>query len=106
MGRRWKRRVVEKILRSLQKKFYYIVVVTEESQNMDSLTIQRLMEKLQAFEERANEIQKDKSAQALFSKFSVKDGFGNTQGGRRRGQATLLLVHDENIQTKKKHMVS
>jgi hypothetical protein len=60
------------------------------------------MEKLQAFEERANEIQKDESAQALFSKFSVKDGFGNTQGGRRRGQATLLLVHDENIQTKKK----
>jgi hypothetical protein len=32
-------RVVEKILRSLQKKFYYVAVVIEESQNMDFLSI-------------------------------------------------------------------
>jgi hypothetical protein len=38
--------VVEKILRSLQKKFHYVVVVTEESQNMDFLSIQGLMRKL------------------------------------------------------------
>jgi len=32
-------RVVEKILRSLQKKFHYMVIVIEESQNMDVLSI-------------------------------------------------------------------
>jgi len=32
-------RVVEMILRSLQKKFYYMVVAIEESQNMDVLLI-------------------------------------------------------------------
>jgi hypothetical protein len=37
--------VVEKILRSLQKKFHYVVVVIEESQNMDFLSIQGLMRK-------------------------------------------------------------
>jgi len=34
-----KTRVVEHILRSLQKKFHYMVVVIEKSQNMDILSI-------------------------------------------------------------------
>jgi len=38
--------VVEKILRLLQKKFHYVVVAIEESQNMDFLLIKGLMEKL------------------------------------------------------------
>jgi hypothetical protein len=50
-------RVVKKILCSLKKKFYYVVVAIEELQNMDFLTIQGLMRKLQAHEERVNEIQ-------------------------------------------------
>jgi len=49
-------RVVEKIIRSLQKKFHYVVVLIEESQNMDFLSIQGLMGKLQAHEERFNGI--------------------------------------------------
>jgi hypothetical protein len=50
-------RVVKKILCSLKKKFYYVVVAIEESQNMDFLTIQGLMRKLQAHGKRVNEIQ-------------------------------------------------
>ena len=38
--------VVEKIICSLQKKFHYVVVAIEESQNMNFLSIQGLMEKL------------------------------------------------------------
>ena len=48
--------VVEKILRSLQKKFHYIVVTIEESQNIDVLLIQSLMGKLQVHEEKVNKI--------------------------------------------------
>ena len=48
--------VVEKILRSLQKKFHYMVVPIEESQNMDVLLIQSLMGKLQVHEEKVNKI--------------------------------------------------
>jgi hypothetical protein len=48
--------VVEKILRSLQKKFHYIVVAIEESQNIDVLLIQSLMGKLQVHEEKVNKI--------------------------------------------------
>jgi hypothetical protein len=55
-------RVVEEIIRSLQKKFHYVVIVIEESQNMDVLLIQGLMEKLQAHEKRVNEIQKNVDA--------------------------------------------
>jgi hypothetical protein len=58
-----------------------MVVAIEESQNMNFLSIQGLMGKLQAHEERVNETQEDVGAQALFSK---QDSFGYSQGGRRR----------------------
>jgi len=61
-------RVVEKIICSLQKKFYYVVVVIEKSQNIDFLSIQGLMRKLQARKEKVNEIQEDVGAQTLFFK--------------------------------------
>jgi hypothetical protein len=75
--------VVEKILYSLQKKFHYVVVMIDGSQNMYVLLIQGLMGKLQAHEEIVNEIQEDVGAQALFSK---QEGSGYSQGGRGRGQ--------------------
>jgi hypothetical protein len=59
--------VVENILRSLQKKFHYMMVIIKELQNMNVLSTQGLMGKLQAHEERVNEIQKDMGAQILFS---------------------------------------
>jgi hypothetical protein len=49
-------RVVEKILHSQQKKFYYVVVAIEESQNMDFLSIQGFIGELQAHEKIVNEI--------------------------------------------------
>jgi hypothetical protein len=57
-----KTHVVEKIICSLQKKFHYVVVAIEESQNIDVLSIQSLMGKLQAREKRVNEIQEDVGA--------------------------------------------
>jgi hypothetical protein len=54
-----KTHVVEKIICWLQKKFHYVVVAIEESQNIDVLSIQSLMGKLQAREKRVNEIQED-----------------------------------------------
>jgi hypothetical protein len=40
----------------LQKKFHYVVVVIEKSQNMDVISIQGLIAKVQAHEKRVNEI--------------------------------------------------
>jgi hypothetical protein len=58
--------MIEKLMCSLQKKFHYVVVVIEESQNINVLSIQGFIEKLQAHEKRVNEIQEVVGAQALF----------------------------------------
>ena len=66
-------RLVEKILRSMPKRFNYVVISTEESQDWENVTIKSTIGTLQAHEDRASENKKDTSAQTMFLKFSVKE---------------------------------
>ena len=76
--------VVKKILCLLQKKFHYMMVAIEESQNMNVFSIQGLIGKLQANKKRVNEIQEDMGTQSLFSKH---DGSRYFLGDWGRGQS-------------------
>ena len=82
--------VVEKILRSLLKKSHYgLVIIKELPKNGFFLTIQGLVGKLQAHEEKINKVQEDMGSRALFSKLSIKekqDESRYNQGGRGHGQ--------------------
>ena len=42
--------VMEKILRSLDSKFSFVMIVIEESKNMEEMTVEQLMGSLQAYE--------------------------------------------------------
>lgn len=68
-------RITEKILRSLDPKFDYVVVAIEESKEVDKLMVDELMGSLQAHEQKLVRRNGDKAIEhALQSKLSLKEG--------------------------------
>jgi hypothetical protein len=84
-------RITEKILRSLDPKFDFVVVTIEESKEVDKLIVDELMSSLQAHEQKIVKRNGDKAIEhALQVKLSLKDryeqGETSTSGYTTRGR--------------------
>jgi hypothetical protein len=81
------RAIVEKVLRTLDSRFDYIVVAIEESRNLDDLKVEELQGSLEAHEQRLHERlgSKPTSEQALLAQ-SEKKSDGDRGRGRKRGR--------------------
>jgi len=73
--------IIEKILRSMTSRFDYVVCSVEESNNLDTLTINELQSSLLVHEQRMNGHQRDE--QTL--KVTYDNRFGGRRGSKGRG---------------------
>ena len=79
---------VEKILISLPDKFIHIVSVIEESKDLSTLSIQKLMESLKSYEQRVKGFSENSMESAFQSKVSIKNkkSWSYDRGGSSRGR--------------------
>nr|XP_017233138.1 PREDICTED: uncharacterized protein LOC108207189 [Daucus carota subsp. sativus] len=79
-------RVMEKLLRSLTRKFDYVVTSIEESKDLSTICIDELVGSLQAHEQRMNQYDDTSHLEkALQSKVSIGDSSGGSSSARDRG---------------------
>ncbi|XP_074353008.1 uncharacterized protein LOC141692171 [Apium graveolens] len=79
-------RVIEKLLRSLTRKFDYVVTSIEESKDLSTISIDELVGSLQAHEQRMNQYDDVSHLEkALQSKVSIGDSSGSSSYARGKG---------------------
>ncbi|XP_074374846.1 uncharacterized protein LOC141715635 [Apium graveolens] len=79
-------RVMEKLLRSLMRKFDYVVTSIEESKDLSTISIDELVGSLQAHEQRMNQYDDTSHLEkALQSKVSIGESSSSSSSDRGRG---------------------